>query len=57
MLLQHVSTLGGHLHVELRNLFYISVFAVLFIIFALGIPYALHLMLMVMGVCTRNMSS
>ena len=42
MLLHHVSTLGGHLQVELRNLFYISVFAVLFISFALGIPYALQ---------------
>jgi len=44
MLLQHVLPLGGHLQVELRNLFYISVFAVLFIIFALCITNELRKM-------------
>ena len=43
-LLQHDSTLGGHLQVELRDLFLHHFFAVLFS-FALGIPYALQVKL------------
>jgi len=43
MLLQHVSTHGGHLQAELRNLFYISVLTVLLYHFAVGIPHALQL--------------
>jgi len=43
MLLQHVSTHGGHLQAELRYLFYISILTVLFYHFAIGIPHALQL--------------
>ena len=43
MLLQHVSTHGGHLQAGIRNLFYISVLTVLFYHFAVGIPHALQL--------------
>ena len=43
MLLQYVSTHGGHLQAERRNLFYISVLTVLFYHSAIGIPHALQL--------------